>query len=280
MRNFLNSIGFLTIIKIPDRYCLREGFYRTLTFFPLTGLIVGVFLALAFWVFNLFLPAILAVVLVVGFEAIITGGMHYDGLSDVFDGIFSGKTGQGIYRIMKKSDIGVFGVLAILFSVILRIGFTYYLYILTEEKILVFYMLLAFMPVFGKWSMVYILSFYRPVKKQSLSGLFESGNNKRRFIWATTYTVIAFLIFNFLLEVFFNGSYPFIYKSFVYSFLLAAIPLLKALVIFLLAYLALMVFSRFFTSKIGGLNGDIVGATSQIVEISYLAITIILFSFF
>jgi len=51
--------------------------------------------------------------------AVITGGLHEDGLADVADGFGGGTTKQKKLNIMKDSHIGAFGVLAL----ILIIGF-------------------------------------------------------------------------------------------------------------------------------------------------------------
>lgn len=126
---FLNSIGFLTIIKIPEKYYLKkEDFPGMLVYFPVAGLIIGIICAAFFAVLNFFLPLIIAVIFTCGLEIILTGGIHIDGLADTFDGVFSGERDKDkIKQIMKKGDVGVFGVLAIVFALALKITLIYYL---------------------------------------------------------------------------------------------------------------------------------------------------------
>ena len=55
----------------------------------------------------------------VGLLILMSGGLHEDGLADSADGI-GGEGREGRYRVMKDSRLGVFGVLALIFSVGLR----------------------------------------------------------------------------------------------------------------------------------------------------------------
>lgn len=129
MKSFLNSINFLTIIKIPKRFYLeKENFNKTLYYFPLVGLLIGLMIFIFCFFLSFFLPKIIIVVLILGFEVLITGAMHLDGLSDTIDGVFSGETQKDkILEIMKKSDIGVFGVLSLIFLFLIKFALIFYL---------------------------------------------------------------------------------------------------------------------------------------------------------
>ncbi|MEO3857736.1 adenosylcobinamide-GDP ribazoletransferase, partial [Acrocarpospora sp. B8E8] len=51
-----------------------------------------------------------------------TRGLHLDGLADLADGLGSGKEGAGALEVMKRSDIGPFGVVAVVLNVLLQVG--------------------------------------------------------------------------------------------------------------------------------------------------------------
>jgi adenosylcobinamide-GDP ribazoletransferase len=64
---------------------------------------------------------LLAAVLAVGVLALLTGGLHLDGLADTADGLGSRRRRDEALTIMRQSDIGPFGVAALLFTVLVQI---------------------------------------------------------------------------------------------------------------------------------------------------------------
>src|SRR5690242_7428287 len=83
---------------------------------PAAGLVVGV-LSAGPALLLLFLGAgpLLAAVASVAAPAVLTRGLHLDGLADTADGLGSAKPAEDALRIMKQSDIGPFGVLTLVF---------------------------------------------------------------------------------------------------------------------------------------------------------------------
>ena len=82
-------------------------------FFPLVGLLIGVGAAALFAVFDDLLPRNLGAALTIAAVVIITGALHIDGLGDFFDGMFGGHDPETRLRIMKQPDVGAFGVAAV-----------------------------------------------------------------------------------------------------------------------------------------------------------------------
>ncbi len=80
---------------------------------PLVGAVLGALAgglgALLAWRGSALLGAVAAVAAL----AVLTRGLHLDGLADVADGLGSGKPAEDALRIMKQSDIGPFGVLTL-----------------------------------------------------------------------------------------------------------------------------------------------------------------------
>jgi adenosylcobinamide-GDP ribazoletransferase len=54
--------------------------------------------------------------------ALLTRGLHLDGLADLADGLGSGKPRDEALEIMRKSDIGPMGVVTVLFAVLLQVA--------------------------------------------------------------------------------------------------------------------------------------------------------------
>jgi adenosylcobinamide-GDP ribazoletransferase len=53
---------------------------------------------------------------------IVTGALHEDGLADTVDGFWGAADREGKLKIMRDTRIGTFGVLALLFSALIRIA--------------------------------------------------------------------------------------------------------------------------------------------------------------
>ena len=64
---------------------------------------------------------LLAATLAIGVLALLTGGLHLDGLADTADGLGSRRPRDEALAIMRRSDIGPFGVAALLFTCVLQI---------------------------------------------------------------------------------------------------------------------------------------------------------------
>ncbi len=59
----------------------------------------------------------LAALVSTGLGMLLTRGLHLDGLADLADGLGSGRAAEGALEVMRRSDIGPFGVLALLVAV-------------------------------------------------------------------------------------------------------------------------------------------------------------------
>ncbi|WMX47439.1 adenosylcobinamide-GDP ribazoletransferase [Streptomyces roseicoloratus] len=123
------AFGTLTVLPARitrwDRDAARAGMLCA----PLAGLVVGLFAAAVGGVFLLLgAGPLLAAVLTVAVPALLTRGLHLDGLADTADGLGSGKPAEDALRIMKQSDIGPFGVIALLLTLLAQIAALYELY--------------------------------------------------------------------------------------------------------------------------------------------------------
>lgn len=109
------AFGTLTVLPVAvsrwDRAAARAGMLSA----PLAGLVVGLCAAAAGGLALLAgAGAPLAAVASVAVPAVLTRGLHLDGLADTADGLGSGKPAEDALRIMKQSDIGPFGVITLL----------------------------------------------------------------------------------------------------------------------------------------------------------------------
>ncbi|MFG3263159.1 MULTISPECIES: adenosylcobinamide-GDP ribazoletransferase [Streptomyces] len=117
------AFGTLTVLPVRvtrwDREAARGGMLGA----PLAGLAVGG-CAAGLGLLLLFLGAgpPLAAVASAAVPAVLTRGLHLDGLADTADGLGSGKPADDALRIMKQSDIGPFGVLALVLVLLAQVA--------------------------------------------------------------------------------------------------------------------------------------------------------------
>ncbi|WP_333753278.1 adenosylcobinamide-GDP ribazoletransferase [Streptomyces sp. IBSBF 2394] len=117
------AFGTLTVLPVKvtrwDRPAARGG----MLWAPLAGLTVGVLAAgVGLLLLALGAETLLAGVATAAVPALLTRGLHLDGLADTADGLGSGKPAEDALRIMKQSDIGPFGVLTLLFALLAQVA--------------------------------------------------------------------------------------------------------------------------------------------------------------
>jgi adenosylcobinamide-GDP ribazoletransferase len=116
----LVAARYLTIAPLPGGAADDpEAVGRAGPWFPVVGLAIGaavslVHLALARW-----LPGLLATVVALLLWKVASGGLHLDGLADCLDGL-AGPTPEQRLAIMRDSRIGAFGVIGLVFLLLLE----------------------------------------------------------------------------------------------------------------------------------------------------------------
>lgn len=121
LKPFLLALSFLTRIPVPDLGRLEAvDFGRAALFYPLVGLLLGVLLCLPLWLFP-HSPALLLAALLVVLWAMLTGGLHLDGLADSADAWLGGFGDEAkTLRILKDPLVGAAGVIAIVSLLLLK----------------------------------------------------------------------------------------------------------------------------------------------------------------
>ncbi|MFG3704198.1 adenosylcobinamide-GDP ribazoletransferase [Micromonospora sp. NPDC047670] len=80
---------------------------------PAVGALLGVVLAAILLLPGALAPPLVAAAVTVGAGALLTRGLHLDGLADTVDALGSYRRGAAALEIMKKPDVGPFGVAAL-----------------------------------------------------------------------------------------------------------------------------------------------------------------------
>ena len=108
MRDFVTCLEFLTRIRFSNRTDWHDDdFSRSVPYFPLVGLVMGVFMgAVNYGLYYLHTPDLMRAVMLVLAELIIIGALMYDGFMDTSDGVFSARDRERMLEIMKDSHVG------------------------------------------------------------------------------------------------------------------------------------------------------------------------------
>jgi adenosylcobinamide-GDP ribazoletransferase len=234
MRTFLGAISFLTIIPVRGATA-KPG--QAAIFFPLVGAMLGAAGAELYLAAGAVLPSEIASLMVVAFWAAISGVMHEDGLADVADALRAGRTKERMMAILKDSRIGTFGAVAIVLSLVARWQAVEHL---ATTRLLGVMIASQAVP---RAAIVALAWISRPVGT-GLGLAFSSTLTTTGAVIAIAQGVGAALV---------CGLRP-------------------GVVIILGAYLIIRFAQAYFYRRIGGVNGDCLGATEQTIEIFILVL--------
>lgn len=122
------ALGTLTIFPTPaPRVADHTSGSWAMTFAPLVGLLLAgvatVFVWLPEWAPDWVpITPLLASALTIGLLTFLTRAIHLDGLADTADGLGSGKPAAESLAIMRRSDIGPFGVVAVVLVLLIQVA--------------------------------------------------------------------------------------------------------------------------------------------------------------
>jgi len=242
MNAFLGAVMFLTQIPVGAWHEHRaEDLPRSSVYFPLIGAVVGLVGSMALLILYPFLPPLLTVLIVMAVMVLLTGGLHEDGLADAADGLIGGASVERRLEIMKDSRIGSYGMLALWFSLTTKLALIETL--LIRNPFLAFCALIA-ANTLGRLSTVALLYFCRYVRVgENKAGPFGDAVSLKAFILAC---ISALVISGVTLGP-------------------------RALRCIPIAILMTLGAGFYFQRKLGGVTGDCLGASNQLVELSCYA---------
>jgi len=248
---FLAALGFLTIIPLPwRREVSLEEVGRSIGYFPVVGIIIGLILAGLNWLLGLLLPSIVVNALLIVFMVVISGALHLDGFVDTCDGIAGHKTVEERWRVMHDSRAGAFGIVGVFLLLLVK----YVSLSSVPENLLM--VTLVLMPVVSRWAMVYTVFAYPYARPAGLGKIFKQGASWQRF---TTATVITLAVAIGLARLA-NITY----------FYLAGLAIMLAIWVIVVAM------ATYLKRKFAGLTGDTYGAINEVAEVCVLILICLL----
>src|SRR5215831_9432695 len=115
IRTFFTAVMFFTRLRVPENTDHSQDYLeRALKYAPLIGWIVGGLSGLVFLVFNKYVSSDIAILASIIAGILTTGAFHEDGFADTCDAFGGGWKKADIFRIMKDSRLGTYGVVGLI----------------------------------------------------------------------------------------------------------------------------------------------------------------------
>jgi adenosylcobinamide-GDP ribazoletransferase len=117
------ALGTFTRIPVPPpRQLDRRIAGRGLAWAPLVGAALGLASGVPLLVMQVdLLGQLLSATIVIALASWLSRGLHWDGLADLADGLASGAPPERARAIMRRSDIGPFGVLVLVLVLLMQV---------------------------------------------------------------------------------------------------------------------------------------------------------------
>ena len=240
LKPFIFAWQFLTAVPLSRdlHHPAPHELAGSMLWYPFVGILLGAFMVitdmlLARWLSPEVVAALLILLLVV-----MTRGLHQDGLADTLDGLAGGRMPTDRLTIMRDPRIGAIGATGLFVSLILR-----YSALVSLPEPLKFPALLC-MPAIGRWAMV--VGAYGALYARAEGGLaapFLAHLSARHVLGATVVVV---------------------------SLMAWSLGFAAALIVLLIGGILSRLITMCCRYYFAGITGDTLGATNEVIEISFL----------
>lgn len=247
---WLNSliIAFATYsrLPVPNVDWNEKNMKYSICYFPLVGLVVGVFEVLVWYVCEVLnLNDILKSALMTTIPILVTGGIHLDGFCDTSDAINSYQPKERRLEILKDSHIGSFALIKTITYITLYFGAVSNLHDL--KSVLIYVIILCIERSLSGLSVVTFKNARNDGMLHSFSSVAERN--------IVVVTMVGYLVICFVTMGFLNW---------------------KSCIVNLMVSLGVFVYYKKMSYKnFGGITGDLAGYFLQVCELSLLFGTVL-----
>ncbi len=248
MRGPADAFRFLSAVPLRARQGDDSALAAAVAFFPLVGAVLGGLLVFTDWACGRAFSRVsdfVSAATVLAVYALFTGGLHHDGLIDTADAFWGHRSREQRLRIMKDSHAGALGVTAVALFILVELAAIYALpaQLAGCAGRFRWAALLAF-PVLGRWTMSYLCVRFPYAREEGTGAVMVEGSRLSQFAFAT---MIAGAVM--------AACFIFIVRL---PMLIAVLPAAA------LAFAELA--GGFFSRSLGGVTGDVIGATGMLAE--------------
>ena len=193
---------------------------------------------LADWMFQAILPPLVSAALIVVTWAVLTGGLHLDGWADCCDALPATVTRERRLEILKDPRLGSFGGIGLVLLLMCKFAAVASLPQASAALILA--------PILGRWAIVNVAAAFPLARPDGMAAHFRAGLARRELTWvALTVALVC-------------GAVGW-----------------GGLMAFVATVLTAALMGRWATSRLGGVTGDVYGATCELVEAVVLVLACI-----
>ena len=239
MPDILNSLrmafGFLTVLPVPQRKEWSDvDFGWSAVFYPLTGALIGMGVACVYRLCSAVFAKPIAAFLTLIVWILLSGGLHWDGLADCFDGFGCSATQSRRLEIMKDPKLGTYGALGLFCALVLKWLCIWHL---PSGKFLLFFALTG---ACARWG-IFLLLRQPLANPNGLAAMLKKHCPKYILLYALPLPALLAILY---------GPFGFVYL------------LIALITVGILGFAA--------KKKIGGINGDVLGFGIELSEVVLL----------
>ena len=236
LKQISSVFSFLTII--PTSNANLETIAKYMYLFPIVGIVIGLLIGSLGFGLSLFLDPLIVSLLVVASLAVVTGIHHTDGLADFADGLMTKGTKEKKLKAMKDVATGSAGIVSVVLYIVGAI------IALSLSSGFELFKIILLSEILAKFSMVLMASLGNSATIGSNSPFVHMMKDKRKLAIAAVITLIPFAI---IVE---PSGFLVLASGIVITMFMVGIA----------------------TRNFGGITGDVLGATNEIVRLGSLLI--------
>jgi len=227
-------------------YRLRSA-ADSVRFFPLVGILLGLFFALADYGLGRIFSPVLTAALILALNALITGGLHLDGFADACDGLLSRRNREQTLAIMRDTGIGALGAAALFILLIVKLA------VLIEIAEPLRLQALLLFPFMGRLSMAGAVCWFPYARTEAGMGRAYARADEHDLTFARRMGLMIVI------------------TTFLY-FRATPREVILILTAIFISFCGSYFFAHRVALKLGGLTGDVYGAINEVTELLFLLV--------
>lgn len=241
MNRFKMILSFFSSVPVKNYEFIEAELGKGIRLVPLVGVLFGILLVSLNSGISLILDNEASAFLILIVYLFLTGGLHFDGVADTSDGIFSYRSKERILEIMKDSHIGAFGVISL---IVLFLGDWLFLSKSTTFVIFLF-------PIIGRCIALFTCRISTYARNEGFGSQFIIEAKKS----SSLVVLIGYILLICLSSILINE--------------------LGIIFAICITFVFIVFVTKRISRKIGGITGDVIGFTIEISQLCFLIFAVI-----